>query len=86
MVVGSIIVKDIDKNQKTLLLVIGLILLIIYSIGSQSLQWDVDKSGKPLVNESYEERPTGYGIPGFELIPAITAIVFIYYLKRKRIG
>ncbi|UCD13345.1 MAG: hypothetical protein JSW60_07250 [Thermoplasmatales archaeon] len=86
MVVGGVIVKGIDKNQKTLLLVIGLILLIIYSIGSQSLQWEVEKSGKPLVNESYEERPTGYGLPGFELIPVVIAIAFVLFWRRRRTG
>lgn len=86
MVVGGVIIKGIDKNQKTLLLVIGLILLIIYTIGSPSLQWELETSDKPLVNESYEERPTGYGMPGFELIPAVIAIAFVLYWKRKRLG
>ena len=84
MVVGGVIIKDIDKNQKTLLLVIGLILLIIYTIGSPSLQWDVETSGMPFDNESYDERPTAYGVPGFELIFAFIAIGFVFYWMRKR--
>jgi len=84
MVVGGVIIKDIDKNQKTLLLVIGLILLLIYTIGSPSLQWEVETSGEPSDEESYDERPVGYGTPGFELISAIVAIAIVFYLKRKR--
>ena len=84
MLVGGVILKKIDQNQKTLLLIIGLILLIIYTIGSPSLQWDVDTTEEPLVNESYEDRPTGYGMPGFELVPVIVAIAFVLYWKQKK--
>lgn len=85
MVVGGIVLKDIDKNQKLLILVIGLILLIIYTVGSLSLQWDVDDSETSTDTEIYDERPTGYGMPGFELIFAVIAFAFILYLKRKEI-
>jgi hypothetical protein len=85
MVVGGIVLKDIDKNQKILILVIGLILLIIYTVGSLSLQWDVDDSEALTDTEIYDERPTGYGMPGFELAIAIVAFAFILYLKRKSI-
>ena len=84
MLVGGVIIKKIDQNQKTLLLIIGLILLIIYTIGSPSLQWEVDTTDEPLVNESYEDRPTGYGMPGFELIPLVVAIAFVLYWKQKK--
>ena len=85
MVVGGIVLKDIDKNQKILILVIGLILLIIYTVGSLSLQWDVDDSEALTDTEIYDERPTGYGMPGFELAIAILAFAFILYLKRKSV-
>ncbi|MCX6672150.1 MAG: hypothetical protein NTX92_09550 [Euryarchaeota archaeon] len=39
MVVGGIYIEDIDKNLKLLLLLLGLVLLVIYTIGSQSLEW-----------------------------------------------
>jgi len=85
MIVGGIIVEDIDKNLKTLLLLLGLILLIIYTVGSQSLQWNVDSSGMMASdNESFESRPTGYGVPGFEFVPAIVAIALILFWKRKK--
>lgn len=86
MVVGGVILKDIDKNQKILIFVIGLILLIIYTVGSPSLQWEVETSDEALVNESYYERPTGYGIPGFESILAAFAIAFVLFWKKKQIG
>jgi hypothetical protein len=84
MVVGGVIIKGIDKNQKLLLLVIGLILLIVYTVGSPSLQWDVDTSGTSGVSEAFEERPTGYGVPGFELMSIVIALGIILYWKRKQ--
>ena len=69
MIIGGIIIDDIDKNLRLLLLLLGLVLLTIYTVGSQSLQWYVPTTSQtPTGNQSYENRPTGYGIPGFELI------------------
>jgi len=87
MVVGGIIIEDIDKNLKLLLLLLGLILLIIYTVGSQSLQWSVPVSGMVSGEEAYESRPTGYGIPGFEAIYAffaLIAVILIAKIKRHR--
>ena len=85
MIVGGIIIEDIDKNLKLLLLLLGLVLLIIYTMGSQSLQWYVPTSQTPSGNESYEHRPTGYGIPGFEMICALGALtIVLFILKKKR--
>lgn len=86
MVVGGVILKGIDKNQKILLLIIGLILLIVYTVGSPSLQWQLDTSGEPEDTESYEERPTGYGVPGFEVLPVVVAIIVVLYWNKRRIG
>jgi hypothetical protein len=83
MVVGGIIIEDIDKNIKILLLLLGLLILVIYTVGAPSLHWDVSTFGMASTNESYENRPTGYGIPGFELVYAIIGVVFISYLIRK---
>ena len=86
MVVGGIIVEDIDKNLKMLLLILGLILLIIYTIGAQQLNWNV--SGMlPSSSDAYNSRPTGYGIPGFEAIyaiMAIAAVLLISKIKRRK--
>lgn len=84
MIVGGIIIEDIDKNLKLLLLLLGLVLLIIYTIGSQSLQWYVPTSQTPTGNESYENRPTGYGVPGFELILGLGALVITLLILKKK--
>ena len=81
MVIGGLTIKDIDKNLKTLLLLLGLILLIIYSIGSPSLEWELssyDSSG-------YDSRPTGYGVPGFEIVILIASIISMIILKKVKI-
>jgi len=83
MVVGGIIVNDIDKNLKILLLLLGLILLIIYSVGSQSLHWNVPVSGMlPSGSQSYDSRPTGYGIPGFEAVYLIVAMIAVFLIAK----
>lgn len=90
MVVGGIIVKKIDKNLKILLLLLGLILLIVYTVGAQQLHWDVassPESSDSFEEEAYEDRPTGYGVPGFEIIStiiAIAALLLIAKIKRIR--
>jgi hypothetical protein len=84
MVVGGIYIEDIDKNLKLLLLLLGLVLLVIYTIGSQSLEWYIPTSQTPTGDESYEQRPTGYGIPGFELILGFGALVITLLILKKR--
>ena len=89
MVVGGIIVEGIDKNLNTLLLILGLVLLIIYSVGSPWLTWDIPASGMHDSNggAGYEERPTALGTPGFEaiyLIIAIATVILIIKNKRQR--
>jgi hypothetical protein len=85
MIVGGIIIEDIDKNLRLLLLLLGLILLIIYTIGSQNLQWYLPISGMPSASESYESRPTGYGVPGFEMTFVLGALLItLLLLMRKR--
>ncbi|MBN2599159.1 MAG: hypothetical protein JXA75_01360 [Candidatus Thermoplasmatota archaeon] len=84
MVVGGIYLQDIDKNLKLLLLLLGLVLLIIYTVGSESLEWYIPTSQTPTGQESYEQRPTGYGLPGFELILGIGALVLTLVIVKKR--
>lgn len=87
MIIGGIVIEDIDKNFKLLLLLLGLILLIIYTVGSQSLQWYVPTTSQtPSGNESYLHRPTGYGVPGFEALSAFGALIIaLMILKKKRL-
>lgn len=85
MVVGGILIDTIDKNLKLLLLILGLVLLVIYSIGSSQLEWNI--SGSPSQNETeYSQRPTGYGIPGFEvgLLLSAIGVIFITRFKHKK--
>jgi hypothetical protein len=84
MVIGGIYIQEIDKNLKLLLLLLGLVLLVIYTIGSQSLEWYIPTSQTPTGNESYEHRPTGYGVPGFELILVLGALVITSLILKKR--
>lgn len=85
MVVGGIIVDNIDKNLKILLLLLGLILLIVYTVGAQSLIWNI--SGTESSSSQYDNRPTSYGIPGFEFIFFIfaTLIILSWRLKRNKL-
>ena len=84
MIIGGIVIDDIDKNLKLLLMLLGLVLLIIYTIGSQSLQWYVPTSQTPSGNESFEHRPTGYGVPGFELIYVLGALTIVLFILKKK--
>ena len=84
MVIGGIYIQEIDKNLKLLLLLLGLVLLVIYTIGSQSLEWYIPTSQTPTGDESYEHRPTGYGVPGFELILVLGALVITLLILKKR--
>ncbi len=87
MIIGGVYIENIDKNIRLLLLLLGLVLLMIYTIGSQSLEWYIPTSQTPTGNESYEHRPTGYGIPGFELpvvLGALAIAILVRRIRRKR--
>jgi uncharacterized PurR-regulated membrane protein YhhQ (DUF165 family) len=84
MIIGGIYIEAMDKNIKLLLLLLGLVLLIIYTIGAQSLEWYIPTSQTPTGNESFEHRPTGYGIPGFELVVGLGALAITLLILRKR--
>jgi len=89
MVIGGIVIEDVDKNMKMLLLLLGLILLIFYTVGSQQLHWDISSySGSSLTpgEAAFEERPQGYGVPGFEAIYAFVAMISVFLItKIKRL-
>ena len=82
MIIGGIIVEEIDKNLKILLLVLGLLLLVIYTFASPALEWKIPSYSNGATD--YDTRPTGYGVPGFEILVAIGAIIFTIIWKRKR--
>ena len=90
MIIGGIILEQgMDKNLKMLLLILGLILLIIYTVGAQSLQWSIPTTGMMGSSQTtaYDSRPTGYGVPGFEIISmlgAIVGILLIIKVKHRR--
>jgi len=92
MVIGGIILDDIDKNMKMLMLLFGLLLLIAFTIGIQGLQYSLPEtydytSGVSQSESAYENRPTGYGTPGFEMIYAFVAIIAVFIAaKVKRLG
>jgi hypothetical protein len=69
LIVGGIIVEEIDKNLKLLLL-------------SPELEWKLPSftSGET----EYDTRPTGYGTPGFEILVTLAAIIFALIWKKKR--
>jgi hypothetical protein len=83
MLVGGIIVDDIDKNLRLLLLLLGLIFLVMYSIASPLLEWKIPSysSGG---STGYESRPTSFGVPGFELVFFIFALVGSLVLVKLR--
>lgn len=90
MIVGGIIIEKIDKNLKMLLFIFGLILLIIYTIGSIDLEWHVDSPVSGSVDAETQEdidesKPEGYGAaPGFEAIGLLAALsVILLYYKNK---
>jgi len=92
MVMGGIILDDIDKNMKMLMLLFGLLLLIAFTIGIQGLQWSAPESYdigtySSSSEAAYEDRPTGYGAPGFEMIYALVAMITVFVaaeIKRLR--
>ena len=93
LVLGGIINYDIDKNLKFLLLLLGLMLLLIYLIGSPMLRWDVSETGWGLYEyssdeqaEIYNRRPTALGTPGFELLLAIISIIGLLVFKRYKLN
>ncbi len=89
MLVAGIRLDGVDKNLKLLLLILGLVLLIVYTVGSASLEWNLPttQSGGNQNNSGYSTRPTGYGIPGFEAwmaLGALAAVFAVLYLQRRR--
>ena len=89
MVVGGIIVEKIDRNLRMLLLMLGLILLIIYTIGSPMLNWDISglassAAESDISQVANEEKPTALGTPGFEAVFVMIAIAIFMIIRKFR--
>lgn len=88
MIVAGIRLGDVDKNLKFLLLILGLVLLIVYTVGSTSLEWNLPSSqyGGNQNTSGYATRPTGYGVPGFEawMTLGALAVVCVALAYRRR--
>jgi hypothetical protein len=83
MVVGGLEIKDIDANLKTLLLMLGLVLLIIYSVASPVLEWRIPGWAEE-GSSAYDFRPTAAGIPGFEVLLVLLAVGIILLIIRYK--
>ena len=95
LIVGGIVGNDLNKYFKYIILIIGLVLLLIFTIGAQFMKWDISASAfysswgisggtAPMSSSAYESRPS---TPGFELIFAVIAIISVIVIskfKRKR--
>ena len=90
MIVGGIIIESIEKNFRMLLFILGLILLIIYTVGSPILNWDVseiesESTDDGYSDEVYDDRPTALGAPGFEVIYILIAIGIFLLIRKRRL-
>jgi len=92
LVLSGLVYYDADKNIKFFLLLVGLIFLLIYLLGTPLLRWDLsestsligDDTSQDEANQAYKERPTALGTPGFEFILVILSILgFLTYKKIK---
>jgi len=100
LIVGGVIGNDLHKHFKLILLVIGLVLLLIFSIGAQFMKWDDTPSyyyGSSSWGSGIASSPSDSGdeeistappsTPGFELIAAIGAIAVVLMaskIKRRK--
>jgi len=91
LIIGGIIGYELNKNFRILILIVGLSLLLVFTIGAQLMKWDTSTqnssflAGESSMNSSseesnaYENRPS---TPGFELFVAIIAIVSLLFFKK----
>lgn len=91
LIIGGIIGHDLNKYFKISLLIIGLVLLLIFTIAGQFMKWDTSSydeyslggtsSAGSSQQSAYDSRPS---TPGFELILSIIAIASIIGLSKIR--
>jgi hypothetical protein len=93
-IIGGIVANDINKYFKLTILIIGLVMLLVFTIAAQFMKWDMvttysgsifsgSISSSQATSSAYQSRPT----PGFELIVAFFAIIaalIIGKIKRWR--
>ena len=93
LIVGGIAADDIHRYFKLIILIIGLVMLITFSIASQFMKYDhtpasiYEKWGSPTMGaESPSSDSAGSApAPGFELLLCIVSIIAIIVIFKKRI-
>ena len=92
LLIGGIIGDDLNKHVKLTILIIGLVMLLVFTVAAQFMKWDIStaqtdswltgSSGTPSESSSaFESRPA---TPGFELLFVVIAIIAVgIYRKIK---
>jgi hypothetical protein len=86
MIVGGLRLDGMDRTLRLLLLILGLVMLVIYTAGSSMLEWNVS-SYMHGNTTAFDSRPTGMGIPGFEswvFLGALGIVVIALMVRRHR--
>ena len=92
LIIGGIIGHDLNRYFKITLLIIGLVLLLIFTIAGQFMKWDTSQINETYTGDTfgssdsnqqsaYEKRPA---TPGFEIILAIAALLSMLGIKKIR--
>jgi len=90
--IGGITGHDLNKYFRLSILIIGLVLLLIFTIAAQFMKWDIStvesnslfgSSYQPASssNNAYDSRPA---TPGFELVFAVIAIIIGIIFKKVK--
>ncbi len=76
LIVAGLRLEGIDRTLRLLILILGLVMLIIYTAGSSYLEWNIPSymTGN---QSAYQSRPTALGTPGFETVFALGALVLV---------
>jgi len=78
MIVAGLRLEGVDRTLRLLILILGLVMLVIYTAGSSFLEWNVPSYMTGNQTVAYESRPTALGIPGFETGVALGALVLVF--------
>jgi hypothetical protein len=76
MLVAGIRLEGMDRTLRLLILILGLVMLVIYTAGSSFLEWNVPSYAHGNYT-AYDYRPTGMGIPGFETGMMLVALLVV---------
>ena len=66
LIVGGLRLEGTDRTLRLLILILGLIMLVIYTAGSAMLEWNVPTYLENHNDSAYQSRPTALGVPGFD--------------------